>query len=74
MEGVTPDEYKRMQRDMAEAQRKLINTELELRAAQDKLEVYRFVTPFLSIFEGSTGNGMGTSTADGSMCHKHGEC
>ncbi len=41
MEGVSADDYRNLQRDLAEAQRRLTASELELHAAQDKLEVYR---------------------------------
>jgi hypothetical protein len=41
-EGVSPQDFRRMQRDSAEAARRLTATELELKAALDKLEVYRW--------------------------------
>lgn len=41
LDGVSPEEHRRLVRELAEAQRKCISCELELRAALDKLEVYR---------------------------------
>jgi hypothetical protein len=41
MEGVSPEEHRRLVRELAEAKMKLVSCELELRAALDKLEVYR---------------------------------
>jgi hypothetical protein len=41
MEGVSPEEHRRMVRELGEARMKLVSCELELRAALDKLEVYR---------------------------------
>lgn len=40
-EGVCPEEHKRLVRELAETQRKCVSNELDLRAALDKLEVFR---------------------------------
>lgn len=40
-EGVSPEEHRRLARELAEQQRQCATMELELRAALDKLEVYR---------------------------------
>lgn len=44
-EGVSPEEHRRIARELAEAQRKCISSELELRAALDKLDVYKRTEP-----------------------------
>lgn len=49
-EGVSPEEYRRLQREAADAAKRLTAMELELRAALDKLDVYRW---------GRLGNGRG---------------
>ncbi|WIA13452.1 hypothetical protein OEZ85_007032 [Tetradesmus obliquus] len=41
MEGVSPEEHRRLVRELGEAKMRLVSCELELRAALDKLEVYR---------------------------------
>lgn len=41
MEGVTPEALRSAQREASDAARRLAAAELELRAAQDSLEVYR---------------------------------
>jgi hypothetical protein len=41
VEGVSPEEHRRLARELAERQRQCTTMELELRAALDKLEVYR---------------------------------
>jgi hypothetical protein len=42
LEGVSPEEHRRLARELAERQRQCTTMELELRAALDKLEVYRW--------------------------------
>lgn len=42
LEGVSPEEHRRLARELAERQRQCATMELELRAALDKLEVYRW--------------------------------
>jgi hypothetical protein len=42
VEGVSPEEHRRLARELAERQRQCTTMELELRAALDKLEVYRW--------------------------------
>lgn len=41
LEGVSPEEHRRLVRELAERQRQCTTMELELRAAIDKLDVYR---------------------------------
>jgi hypothetical protein len=41
LEGVSPEEHRRLVRELAERQRQCTTMELELRAALDKLDVYR---------------------------------
>lgn len=42
LEGVSPEDHRRLARELAERQRQCTTMELELRAALDKLEVYRW--------------------------------
>ena len=57
-EGMTPEGYRSMQLQLGEAQRKLVTCELELRAAVDKMEVYRRTEPQSATADGGRGAGV----------------
>eukprot|EP00878_Enallax_costatus_P010966 GHUV01011454.1.p1 GENE.GHUV01011454.1~~GHUV01011454.1.p1 ORF type:complete len:1072 (+),score=470.36 GHUV01011454.1:750-3965(+) len=60
-EGVHPEDHRRVVHELAEAQRKTITCELELKAALDKLEVYRRTeaAAAVAIVNTSNSNGVG---------------